>query len=50
MTTRTYRSKPARISIRLRRKSRITIAAMAISNGLSFSEQVMALVRQELGA
>jgi hypothetical protein len=53
MTTRTYKPNPTYIPRRYRRWKRsmkATIAAMAISNRISFHEQVMMLVRQELGA
>ena len=51
--TRIYKPNPTYIPHRYRRWKRslkATIAAMAISNGLTFEQQVMMLVRQELGA
>ena len=44
----TYRPKPTRITVRLRRAHKRTIEAMALSNGMSFEMQLMTLVMGEL--
>ena len=42
--TRTYRPRPTRITTRLLRSQKATIAALAIENGVSFNDQLVAML------
>lgn len=46
--TRTYRSRPTRLTVRFRRSQQAAIAALALTNGVSFEAQVLALVNSQL--
>ena len=47
--TRTYRPRPTRITARLLRSQKATIAALAIENGISFNDQLVAMLWAALG-